>query len=70
MRKVFLTEKELATRWNLAPKTLRQWRWDQKGPKYFKMSGRVSYRSDDIEKYEEDKEVPKLKDTKRTRKSD
>ena len=70
MGKVYLTEKELATRWNLLPKTLRQWRWDKKGPKYSKIGGRISYRPEDVEKFEENNnEEEKSKDSKKTKKS-
>lgn len=67
MDKMFLTEKELAARWNLLPKTLKQWRWYKKGPKYSKIGGSISYRTKDIEKYEEENEVSNLKGNKRSK---
>lgn len=48
-----LTAKELAERWGLRPPTLRQWRWYDKGPKHFKVGGRVLYHLEEIEKFEE-----------------
>jgi hypothetical protein len=64
MDKKFFTEKELAARWNLLPKTLRQWRYHKKGPKHSKLGGIISYKREDVEKYEEDHEVSNLKDKK------
>jgi hypothetical protein len=63
MDKKFLTEKELAARWNLLPKTLRQWRWHKKGPRYTKIGGNISYKTQNIEKYEEDHEISIIEDT-------
>ena len=63
MGKLFLTAKELATRWNVTTATLRQWRWHNKGPKYFKMSGRAAYRLEDIEAFEASREFKKLCET-------
>ena len=48
-----LTEKQLSERWNLRPPTLRQWRWNNKGPDYFKVGGRVLYSITEIEQFEE-----------------
>lgn len=62
MNKTYLTEKELAARWNLLSKTLRQWRWYKKGPKYSKLGGRISYRTEDIESFEEENVIGTLKE--------
>ena len=51
----FLTPKDLATRWSLAPHTLSQWRWSGVGPQYLKIGKRVLYRLIDIEQFEENK---------------
>jgi transposase-like protein len=48
-----LTGKILAERWNIRPATLRQWRWNDRGPKFFKAGGRVLYKIQEIEKFEE-----------------
>ena len=36
-------EVQLSSRWNLSPKTLQRWRSEGRGPKYLKLSKRVSY---------------------------
>jgi predicted DNA-binding transcriptional regulator AlpA len=38
-----LNENELAQRWGLSPKTLQRWRSEGRGPRYLKLSKRVSY---------------------------
>ena len=47
-----LSQKELAERWKLSPRTLEQWRWRGIGPRYLKLGGRVVYRLEDIETFE------------------
>ena len=39
----FLTEAELATRWNLSPKTLQRWRGLGTGPVFAKFAKKVGY---------------------------
>ena len=49
-----LNENELAQRWGLSPKTLQRWRSEGRGPRYLKLSKRVSYPLDavvDFERY-------------------
>lgn len=60
MEKVFLTAKELAFRWGVSLKTLRQWRSKNKGPNFFKISGRATYKLEDIEKFEESRGHEKI----------
>ena len=36
----------------MSPRTLEQWRWLGKGPKFLKIGARVLYRDEDIEDYE------------------
>jgi hypothetical protein len=48
-----LSQKLLAERWDISPKTLERWRWLGCGPRYIKIGGRVVYRLDEIEAYEE-----------------
>lgn len=43
----------LAKRWQISPKTLERWRYLKVGPNYLKIGGRVVYRIDDIEAFEE-----------------
>lgn len=47
-----LTQVQLAERWQLSPRTLEQWRWLGKGPKFLKIGARVLYRDEDVEAYE------------------
>jgi hypothetical protein len=47
-----LNQIELASRWNVSPRTLERWRWLGQGPVYLKLGGRVSYRLGDVEEYE------------------
>jgi hypothetical protein len=42
----------LADRWLISPRTLEQWRWQGKGPRYLKIGGRVVYRVTDVEAFE------------------
>ena len=46
-----LDQKGLADRWLISPRTLEQWRWQGRGPRYLKIGGRV-YRLADIEAFE------------------
>jgi len=50
-----LHQVHLAERWNLSPRTLERWRWEKIGPRYLKLGGRVVYRLEDVEAYEEQK---------------
>ena len=47
-----VSQKDLAERWALSPRTLEQWRWQGRGPRYLKIGGRVVYRLMDIEAFE------------------
>jgi hypothetical protein len=47
-----LRQKQLADRWLMSPRTLEQWRWQGKGPKYLKIGATVVYRLEDIEAFE------------------
>ncbi|MCE3232464.1 MAG: Helix-turn-helix domain protein [Rickettsiaceae bacterium] len=49
-----LHQSELATRWCVSGRTLERWRWLGRGPKYLKIGGRVVYRLEDIEAYEQE----------------
>lgn len=48
----FVTQRELAARWHISPRTLEQWRWLGRGPKFVKIGARVLYRLADVEDYE------------------
>lgn len=47
-----LSEIELAHRWGMSPKTLQRWRSEGRGPKYLKLSKRVTYPLDSISEFE------------------
>jgi hypothetical protein len=47
-----LDQRQLAGRWLISPRTLEQWRWQGKGPRYLKIGGRVVYRLADVEAFE------------------
>lgn len=47
-----LNQKQLARRWGMSHRTLERWRWQNQGPAWLKVGGRVLYRIEDIEQYE------------------
>jgi hypothetical protein len=47
-----LNQAQLARRWSLSPRTLERWRWQDQGPAYLKVGGRVVYRLEDVEAFE------------------
>jgi predicted DNA-binding transcriptional regulator AlpA len=47
-----LNEQELAQRWGMSHKTLQRWRNEGRGPKYLKLSKRVSYPIESILAFE------------------
>lgn len=44
---------DLARRWSISPRTLERWRWVGQGPRYIKVGGRVVYRVEEVEAFEE-----------------
>jgi hypothetical protein len=50
-----LTQEELAERWRISPRTLEQWRWLGKGPRYLKIGARVLYDDEDVAVFEADR---------------
>lgn len=48
-----LNQIELSRRWSLSPRTLERWRWLKTGPAWLRAGGRVLYRLEDIEEYEQ-----------------
>jgi hypothetical protein len=48
-----LHQVELADRWRVSPRTLEGWRGRHFGPPYLKVGGRVVYRLQDVEAFEE-----------------
>ena len=53
MQKMAMNEMELAQRWGLSPKTLQRWRSEARGPRYLKLSTRVTYPMDEIIDFEQ-----------------
>jgi hypothetical protein len=47
-----LEQKELAERWRMSPRTLEQWRWQERGPRFLKLGGRVVYPVNEVENFE------------------
>lgn len=48
-----LNQTELSRRWNISARTLERWRWLREGPQFLKVGGRVVYRLDDVEQFEQ-----------------
>lgn len=48
-----LNQIKLAARLNISPRTLERWRWTGEGPRFMKVGGRVVYRLEDVEGYED-----------------
>ena len=48
-----LSQGQLASRWQISPRTLEQWRWLGKGPKFLKIGARVLYRNSDVTAFEQ-----------------
>lgn len=53
MTVIHMNQRHLANRWGVSEATLERWRSEGIGPKYLKLQGRVMYREQDIEDYEE-----------------
>jgi predicted site-specific integrase-resolvase len=52
MSPTHLNQVELAARLKISPRTLERWRWTGEGPAFLKIGGRVIYRLEDVEAYE------------------
>lgn len=44
-----MTERELAARWRVSVRTLQNWRWMGRGPRFLKIGARVLYARAEIE---------------------
>jgi len=53
INEIHISEKDLAKRWGLSPKTLQRWRWVKSGPAYIKIGGRIRYTADSIKEFED-----------------
>lgn len=49
---IYITQDQLAKRWQISPRTLERQRWIGEGPRYVKVGGLVRYRSTDVTEYE------------------
>ncbi len=52
-----LTNEEAAAELKVKPDTLDQWRYRRKGPRYYKVGGRIQYKRSDIEAWLEGRAV-------------
>lgn len=52
VQNIAINEIELAQRWGISPKPLQRWRTEGRGPRYFKLSKRVCYPTDQILAFE------------------
>ena len=52
MPPTYLTQKELAVRWRISPRTLERWRIKRTGPAFHKIGGLVTYSLEDVEAHE------------------
>lgn len=64
----FLSQEELAKRWNLSHRTLERWRWIGSGPSHFKAGGKVRYRLDDVLAFEKERTFENMNDYPRIEK--
>lgn len=55
MNASLLTPLQVAKRWNITTKTLSQWRYNGRGPRYSKVSRIITYWLPDIEQFENSK---------------
>ena len=53
MEVVHISQAQLAARWQVAEASLERWRSTGIGPKFLKLPGKVRYRLDDVEAFEE-----------------
>lgn len=48
----FFSEKGLAERWGITPKTLQSWRQQGRGPRYIKIGASVRYMPEAVDEFE------------------
>jgi predicted site-specific integrase-resolvase len=53
MGSLYLTEQDLATRWEISERTLQKWRVRGAGPVFRKIGSNVRYDERDVEAYED-----------------
>lgn len=52
MTSIYINSYQLGQRWSVAPQTLARWRSEGRGPKFFKVGGKILYRIVDVEAFE------------------
>ena len=52
MDREYLSQRQLADRWQISPKTLERWRWLNQGLPYVKIGNRILYRVAAVESFE------------------
>lgn len=58
--KTLLTTRELAERWGLSPRTLRNWRAADYGPRWVKLNGKLAhYPMNEVIRWERHRRVPR-----------
>jgi hypothetical protein len=55
----WISPKDLARDWHLPERTLSQWRYLGKGPRYFKLGRHVRYRRADVENWLKEQAEPR-----------
>lgn len=53
MLQTHFNQADLAARLNISPRTLERWRWTGEGPAFLKIGGRVVYRLEDVDAFEQ-----------------
>lgn len=48
----YISQNELAQRWQISEATLERWRSQRQGPQFLRLGGQVRYRLVDVESYE------------------
>ena len=48
-----MNQVEVAKRWGFSPRTLENWRCRGEGPRFLKIGGKVVYRLEDVEAFEQ-----------------
>jgi hypothetical protein len=48
-----LNQHDLAARWRMSVRTLERWRSQRQGPPFLRLGGRIAYRLEDIEAFEQ-----------------
>jgi hypothetical protein len=69
MTDIHFTQRDLARRLHISPRTLEGWRWRGEGPRFVKAGGRVLYRLEDVEAFEAEQLRQRTPRRRKSRKS-